>query len=202
MNRRMMRLQVAANLHLERYAKTPFPPILKPDAPTLLLAGNIARPNRRIYRDFLNYCARSWDHVMIVAGPCELAVATVEQCASRMREFPNVHFLNKTRIDREGVAFLGATGCDQDNIWLKKALAACDTTAIVLTHYQPLFGLFPGDISVSGNTPRGILNVPVIRQDFRDPELVRAAYGNTTAHELASQMNAEEPQNWGSVQMR
>ena len=114
----MLRIQYASGLHLGRYFKTPFPPILSPIAPILLLAGNIGRPDQRIYRDFLHYCSRSWKHVIVVAGPDELystalTQVSVErrlaQCADVISEFQNVHYLDRDSVVCEGVHILGAT---------------------------------------------------------------------------------------------
>ena len=114
----MLRIQYASGLHLERYFKTPFPPILTPTAPILLLAGNIGRPDQRIYRDFLHYCSRSWKHVLVVAGPCELYSTMLTQvpierrlaqCEDVASEFQNVYFLNRDSVTCEGVTILGAS---------------------------------------------------------------------------------------------
>jgi hypothetical protein len=114
----MLRIQYASGLHLERYFKTPFPPILKPSAPVLLLAGNIGRPDQRIYRDFLHYCSRSWKHTVVVAGPRELysreitttaADRRLGQCEAVISEFQNVHFLERDSVTCEGVKILGTT---------------------------------------------------------------------------------------------
>jgi hypothetical protein len=116
---RMLRIQYASDLHLEFVDKTPFQPILKPIAPILSLAGDIGRPDRRSYEDFLHYCSRNWVAVFVVAGNHELynsksdAIHTVDQrlamCESIAAKFPNVQFLNRRRADYGGIAFLGAT---------------------------------------------------------------------------------------------
>jgi len=114
----MLRIQFAGRLHLERFIKTPFPPILTPTAPILLLTGNIGRPDQRIYRDFLHYCSRSWKHVLVVAGPSELystmltqvpVERRLAQCEDVVNEFQNVYFLNRDSVICEGVTFLGAS---------------------------------------------------------------------------------------------
>lgn len=126
--RRMLRIQYASDLHLELVDKTPFQAFLKPIAPVLALAGDVGRPDRRSYRDFLHYCSRNWDAVFVVAGNHEFYnskakhewryvpstnIETVDQrlagCQSIIDEFPNVHFLDRTRHMYGGVAFLGAT---------------------------------------------------------------------------------------------
>jgi DNA repair exonuclease SbcCD nuclease subunit len=125
---RRIRIQYASDLHLEFVDKVTCQPILKPIAPYLALAGDVGRPDKRAYRDFLNYCSRNWDDVFVVAGNHEfynsrhsgnwrhMPAGTVEtvpqrmkQCTTIAAEFPNVHFLDRRRVDRAGVAFLGAT---------------------------------------------------------------------------------------------
>lgn len=121
MIRRLLRIQYASDLHLEIWDKTPFPPILTPTAPVLALAGDIGRPDRQSYRDFLKYCSANWDHVVVVAGNHELynsgkPVKFMDTAAERLRAceaiaswFPNVHFLERGRVDIRGVRFLGCT---------------------------------------------------------------------------------------------
>lgn len=118
MIRRLMRIQYASDLHLEFFDKTPFPPILKPVAPVLVLAGDVGRPDMRSYRDFMHYCSRNWDAVFVVAGNHELyngkkrmhtALQRINLCNTICGEWSNVHFMNRRRIDYDGVTFLGAT---------------------------------------------------------------------------------------------
>lgn len=126
--RRLLRIQYASDLHLELVDKTPFQAILRPAAPVLALAGDIGRPDRCSYRDFLHYCSRNWDAVFVVAGNHEFynsrpktqwqhmpsaSIETVDQrlagCQAIIDEFPNIHFLDRTRHMYGGIAFLGAT---------------------------------------------------------------------------------------------
>jgi hypothetical protein len=125
---RRLRIQYASDLHLEFVDKVVCQSLLKPVAPYLALAGDVGRPDKRAYRDFLNYCSRNWDDVFVVAGNHEFynsrhsgnwrhmpvdAVQTMQKrrgdCAAIAAEFPNVHFMDRRRVDRAGVAFLGAT---------------------------------------------------------------------------------------------
>lgn len=126
--KRLLRIQYVSDLHLELVDKTPFQPILKPNAPVLALAGDIGRPDRRSYEDFLHYCSRNWSAVFVIAGNHEFynskaadkwkyvphdSIQTVDErlamCQSIAAKFPNVHFLNRQRADYGGIAFLGAT---------------------------------------------------------------------------------------------
>lgn len=123
-----MKIQYASDLHLEFYQKTPFQPMLTPAAPTLVLAGDIGRPDKRSYKDFLQYCSRNWTDVVVVAGNHEFYnsrnykqwrympptdihdVGTrLAACNTIAAGFPNVHFLDRRRVDIGGMAFLGAT---------------------------------------------------------------------------------------------
>jgi hypothetical protein len=127
---RRFRIQYASDLHLEFIEKTPFQPILKPVAPFLALAGDIGRPDKRSYRDFLHYCSRNWQQTFVIAGNHELynsrhsgnwrhmpvqsidtASMRMELCSTVAKEFPNVHFMNRTRYDLPSgdLTILGAT---------------------------------------------------------------------------------------------
>jgi hypothetical protein len=119
-----MRIQYASDLHLE-FRSGPFSALLKPAAPILVLAGDIGRPDKPEYRNFLQYCSRNWDNTVVIAGNHELyndkpesqwllfPPHTVAQrhgmCATAAAEFSNVHFLQQGRKVINGVAFLGAT---------------------------------------------------------------------------------------------
>lgn len=120
---RRMRIQYMSDLHLEFGAG---PPRLTPVAPILVLAGDISNPCQDVYRDFLADCARSWEHVVVVAGNHEFynrfpaerwrykGAETVADRLAACRSVaqvagPNVHFLDRERVDIDGLAFLGCT---------------------------------------------------------------------------------------------
>ena len=113
-----MRIQYASDLHLE-FLGGPFPALLKPAAPMLVLAGDVGRPDKPEYRNFIQYCSRNWDNTVLIAGNHEFYndrgpdIHTVTQrldmCAAAATEFPNVHFLQQKRTVIDGVAFLGVT---------------------------------------------------------------------------------------------
>ena len=116
MLRRLLRIQYASDLHLEHYDKVAFQPMLKPVAPLLALVGDLGHPERSTYRDLIQYCSRNWRHVFVIAGNHELyssvkrpAEQLLAQCESIVSEFANVHFMNRRRVECEGVTFLGAT---------------------------------------------------------------------------------------------
>lgn len=123
---RRMRIQYMSDLHLELPGVTP--PVVRPIAPTLVLAGDIGNPMSVAYHEFLADCARRWENVVVVAGNHEfynkrgaeawakgLAVPEtvadrVAACRSAAAEAgSNVHFLERGRADIGGIAFLGCT---------------------------------------------------------------------------------------------
>ena len=110
-----MRIQYASDLHLEHFDKVFFQPILKPVAPILALVGNLGQPGHRAYRDLMQYCSRNWAKVFVLAGNHELYHSQkttdelIAECSSIAEGFPNVHFMNRTRVEYAGVTFLGAT---------------------------------------------------------------------------------------------
>jgi hypothetical protein len=119
-----MRIQYASDLHLE-FRGGPFPPLLKPAAPILVLAGDVGRPDKPEYRNFLQYCSRNWEHTVIVAGnhefyndkgsamwrhfPPHTVTQRLDMCKAVAAELANVHFLQQERKVIDGVAFLGTT---------------------------------------------------------------------------------------------
>lgn len=123
--RSLLRIQYASDLHLEILGSVPFPSLLKPIAPVLALAGDIANPMTPDYHNFLKYCSSNWDHVVVVAGNHEfynkkpankwrysapsMVAERLQACRDVAATFPNVHFLERERVDISGVAFLGCT---------------------------------------------------------------------------------------------
>jgi len=195
---RRLRIQYASDLHLEKYGKNTidYSRILKPVAPVLALAGNIGNPAQKNYRELFNYCSRGWDRVFFVAGNREfyntrdcdqwsmkplVPIDTVDQRIVQIEDiasnYPNVEFLNRARIDYEGVAFVGASMWEnsidddrhiairtesdprpaelqditimgtRDHIWMHAALDACDRPAVVLTHH-PCASMIRSPVSV------------------------------------------------------
>ena len=113
-----MRIQYASDLHLE-FRGGPFSALLKPVAPILVLAGDVGRPDKPEYRNFLNYCSRNWEHTVLIAGNHEFyndrgahnqtVTQRLDMCTTAATGFSNIHFLQQGRKVINGVAFLGAT---------------------------------------------------------------------------------------------
>jgi hypothetical protein len=118
-----LRIQYASDLHLEFAENFVGPTILKPVAPVLALAGDMGRPDKPMYKNFLRYCSSNWDAVFLVAGNHEFYNSRTIHPARRadtidhrhamieeaIVEFPNIHFLDRGRVNFRGVAFLGCT---------------------------------------------------------------------------------------------
>lgn len=113
-----MKFTLMSDLHLE------FPdhePIEFPEADVLVLAGDIlvAEDLRRQnvtaqrYREFLDQCSSSYQHVVYVAGNHEFYhgkfAQTLEVLRSEALQYSNVHFLEDEYVDVADVRFLGAT---------------------------------------------------------------------------------------------
>ena len=66
------RLQYASNLFVDCTLNS-FSKLVKPAAPSLVLLGNIGRPESPKTYHFLRYCSKHWDHVFWIPGPHELS---------------------------------------------------------------------------------------------------------------------------------
>ena len=66
--KRLFRIQYVSDIHLEYYDKMAFPLLVKPAARFLALAGDIGNPGSDLYRSFIDYTARNWERVFLVAG--------------------------------------------------------------------------------------------------------------------------------------
>lgn len=96
--------------------------LLKPVAPILAIAQHV------IHRDFLHYCSRNWNEVIIVGDGTT--------------SFKNVYYLNQGRLNRRGVSFLGCAGNTRtDMTWLGAHLSTnqrTGTPTVVITHALPV----------------------------------------------------------------
>jgi hypothetical protein len=145
-----LRIQYASDLHLEFSENVVGPAILKPMAPVLALAGDIGRPDKRPYRDFLKYCSSNWDAVFLVAGNHEFYNTNPVHRSDTVAErqdmidtavlgFPNVYFLDRTRIDFRGVAFLGCTlWTDTSSDYALAQATMNDYTRITIDRVNPI----------------------------------------------------------------
>ena len=182
-----MRIQVVSNLHLERYAKVCPQLVLKPAAPTLVLAGNVGSPHQRTYRDLLFYCSRNWDRTIVVGGDLEKSLDPhFSKCITTSFEFSNVHFLQKSHLDRAGITFLGAHNFTDDDLdWISDE------------HPNPV-------VLISHHCPSVVARIHAVATIFpRHMDIVVEVNGGSASDsESALQSREEQLQNSGSAQMR
>jgi len=115
-------IQYASDLHLDHFpADTPFETFLKPSAPILILAGDIASARSIVYQNFLFWCAYNWKQVILITGNHEY-YCTPSQTYTRQEIdtyiqqlcvfLPNVHFLQGGQtycLPNTNIVFIGAT---------------------------------------------------------------------------------------------
>lgn len=102
-----LKIQVLSDVHLELRVKLPrtykIPPI-KVTGNVVFLAGDIGYPHLKLYREFLEFCSKSFLLTVLVAGNHEfyhrkLAVQdTILKIHELSNTFPNVVFLNNTTL--------------------------------------------------------------------------------------------------------
>lgn len=112
--------QIASCLQLELRSNFSFPDLIKPVAPILCLAGDIASPYSKITNEFVKWASNQWEHVLWVPGYHELApikngfMTTMNDAHIKLLDvchhYPNVHImLNKSfKIKDTPYLFLGS----------------------------------------------------------------------------------------------
>ena len=113
-------LQYGSDFHLKDNKTVAFEDLLKPVALDLALCGDIGDPFSTIYGDFIQWCAKRWQRVFVIAGNHEYFTDDkkigIYETQSRIRTTclaagSNVHFLQKEvhLIEEEGIAVIGTT---------------------------------------------------------------------------------------------
>lgn len=123
----LCRIQYASDFHLEFYDKQAFPHLLRPCARLLALAGDIGRPDHRLYPAFFEWAHDKWDHIFVVAGnhefynkkpyekwryaPPQTMEQRLDMCREICSKWPNVHFMEKDQVylPEYNTAILGTT---------------------------------------------------------------------------------------------
>jgi predicted phosphodiesterase len=107
-----MKFQLFSDIHLEFY-KT-FPKIER-KAKNLILAGDIGRLCDKNYKDFMEYCSKLWDNIIVVLGNHEYYhnYKTYEELLQSyilyFSQFTNIHLLEKDKITINGFEIIGLT---------------------------------------------------------------------------------------------
>lgn len=193
-----MQIQVASNLHLERYAKVCPQLILRPAAPILALTGNLGNPHQRTYRDLLFYCSRNWDRTIVIGGDLEESRDPhFMKCMSVAEEFQNVRFLNMGRMDFRGITFLGIAHNYSE--WIHRQIALCPNLIVFVSHKRPPTNLLPAGSIVVHSGEQTIVEV---KEEYRDPLLMAATCEFASDSESDPQSREARLRNSDSAQMR
>ena len=119
------RINFASDLHLD-FEGMPDSFFIENPAPTLVLAGDIGEvKNYKLdrFQSFFRRASEHWNDVIIVAGNHEhygfKFDETIEEMRAQTKEFLNIHVLDKSSIEINGVVFIGGTlwtNFDNENI--------------------------------------------------------------------------------------
>ena len=152
---KMFRIQYISDIHLERMSFRPmFNKIVRPVTGTLALAGDIGHPDKPLYSNFIEYCKKNWDDVIVVPGNHELErnyMSQLDLCNDICSQWSNVHFLHNRSVylRQHRVNFCGTTlWTKKTNFrlhkeavnWLNSALynaEALQANTVVITHHMP-----------------------------------------------------------------
>lgn len=111
-----MNIHLVSDLHLE-LSKT-YPTYLQDvKADILVLAGDIGKPFTDKYSNFIDYCAKLFSHVIVVAGNHEYYQSKLKKSMmdidNKIKEicsnYNNVYFLQRDSIIINNVQFIGCT---------------------------------------------------------------------------------------------
>jgi UDP-2,3-diacylglucosamine pyrophosphatase LpxH len=116
------KIQYASDLHLDYFPPNiQFNEFVKPCAPTLVLAGDIASVWSHVYSEFLTWCSVNWKTVILITGNHEYFCSKgnphtrldTDQRVDQMCAFlGNVHFLQNGQsytLPNTNIVFIGAT---------------------------------------------------------------------------------------------
>lgn len=118
-----MKFQIASDIHLEILEMdTGFNPhddesfrfIIEPEAPILVLAGDILSPHTKCTIPFLDWCSRNFEHTIWVMGNHEYYSQIVMKKNDILEKYrtlcpPNVHILDNETYALDDVLFVGTT---------------------------------------------------------------------------------------------
>jgi Icc-related predicted phosphoesterase len=118
-----MKFQIASDIHLEILERDTgfnnkdddtFKFIIEPEAPILLLAGDITAPHAKATVPFLNWCSRKFEHTFWVMGNHEYYTPIPVDKKDILEYYKNicpsnVHILDNETYSLEDVLFVGTT---------------------------------------------------------------------------------------------
>lgn len=155
------KLQYISDIHLE-YRTTI--PNIQPRTNNLALLGDIGHPNKPLYSEFVKYCSKNWDKVILLSGNHEYeqtkySMKEVDQMIHTItNKYPNITYLNNRKLMLDNHLILGTTlwsdstktapGHKINDLhskslkWLEENIKKnSDKDIIVLTHYLPSYKL-------------------------------------------------------------
>lgn len=133
----VLRLQVLSDLHLEHWRRLPQIPVV---ARNIALLGDIGYPRSQIYQDFIAQCSERYQRVFLIAGNHEYDHARIQDVdrfiGAFAREFPNVHYLQRTSVFVDRYKIIGTTLWTND--YFPGTLVKTDSREISRLHNQNL----------------------------------------------------------------
>jgi Icc-related predicted phosphoesterase len=166
-----MKIQIASDLHFEFHADRgrEFIQSLDPTGvDVLVLAGDICPAKREFLDEVFGLLAPRYPHLLYVAGNHEYygisARAGLKELERLSQSYPNVHFLNNSRIEIDGQGFVGTTGWFPENpsnwrnrVYMNDFLMIRDFEPWVYNQHHTadifLCGASPDDIFVTHHLP-------------------------------------------------
>lgn len=111
-----VQIQYISDIHLEHLSSVPFEKITHVQgASILVLAGDIGRPDSKLYKELLKWASTTFEYVLVILGNHECYGTSVNEAIEKLRNsakaFDNVHVLYRTVWvhPSQNIAFAGAT---------------------------------------------------------------------------------------------
>jgi predicted phosphodiesterase len=112
----MDNFQVESDIHIDTNKDEAIKTI-KPFADNLILAGDIGQPLDPYFELFIKHVASNWKNVIYITGNHEyydsygiMTIKKVNDTIENMfSKYPNVHFLNNSKIIIDGITIIGST---------------------------------------------------------------------------------------------
>jgi len=141
------RIQHVSNLYVDAFETSAGAHYVKPVAPILVLNGNIGRGYQ--LRQFIQHCARNWDHVLYVPGDYELThhghrIAAEHELDNMVADFPNTQLMTNycAHIPSANTYFVGTPYLNIfDKWWLRDEmdkLVDVEENVVIISSGSPI----------------------------------------------------------------
>jgi Calcineurin-like phosphoesterase len=121
-----MKIQYISDIHLETIDNEDFKKFLIPNAPYLVLCGDIGYPHSEIFKNFIRYCSKLWEQVFYITGNHDYynnihtkwkhkkpySMKEIDEYIEELfKSYQNVHYLQKGQFDipNTNYSILGCT---------------------------------------------------------------------------------------------